>query len=452
MVAVQYRLRPEVDLFAAGPGVTLLARSAEKAVTLGTASLAAMARALQAGWMTEEEAVSGLDEPSRGYHALFVMGRAWLLEARLTQGGAVLFSVSPSLPDIVWKAPGGPAGRYVLNRYAFVRRVDGAALLESPLTPCRVAVRQPGLARLLADLCAQALPDVVEGEAAILLGVLASLGCAEKAGEDGGACDPMRYWEFHDLLFHVRSLRGKSAHPHGMTYRFKGVVPSLPVVRPPVGGEVVDLAEPTAEMAGRLASPLSEVLAARASRREFAAGPVSLDVLAAFLFAVARVREIRHVPEHDEALSRRPSPSGGARHALETYLLVRSCRELPPGFYHYDPLGHRLERLPVDPADLASLSADNPHDYQSPEPPQVTLYFSARIGRAAWKYEAIAYKVVNQDLGCLYQTCYLAATALGLAPCAIGTLDSALLGRVSGIDWREEPFVGVFTLGVPVAP
>ena len=44
------------------------------------------------------------------------------------------------------------------------------------------------------------------------------------------------------------------------------------------------------------------------------------------------------------------------------------------------------------------------------------------------------------------------ATALGLAPCAIGNLDAPRVGQALGLDWRAEPVVGWFTLGCPPQP
>ena len=42
---------------------------------------------------------------------------------------------------------------------------------------------------------------------------------------------------------------------------------------------------------------------------------------------------------------------------------------------------------------------------------------------------------------------YLTATAMELAPCAIGTGDSDLFARASGLDYYEETSVGEFALG-----
>jgi oxazoline/thiazoline dehydrogenase len=49
----------------------------------------------------------------------------------------------------------------------------------------------------------------------------------------------------------------------------------------------------------------------------------------------------------------------------------------------------------------------------------------------------------------LYQTIYLAATAMGLAPCAIGGADADLFARAAGTDYYAETSVGEFLLENP---
>jgi SagB-type dehydrogenase family enzyme len=64
----------------------------------------------------------------------------------------------------------------------------------------------------------------------------------------------------------------------------------------------------------------------------------------------------------------------------------------------------------------------------------------------AWKYQAIAYALVLKNTGVLFQQMYLVATALGLAPCAIGTGDTQVFAQASGLDFSEESSVGEFAL------
>jgi SagB-type dehydrogenase family enzyme len=79
--------------------------------------------------------------------------------------------------------------------------------------------------------------------------------------------------------------------------------------------------------------------------------------------------------------------------------------------------------------------------------PQILLVVTSRFGRVSWKYQAIAYALTLKAVGALYQTMYLTATAMGLAPCAIGTGDGALMARLLGTDFADESSVGEFLLG-----
>ena len=72
---------------------------------------------------------------------------------------------------------------------------------------------------------------------------------------------------------------------------------------------------------------------------------------------------------------------------------------------------------------------------------------TSRFGRLAWKYRSMAYAATLKDVGIVTQQMYLAATAMGLAPCALGGGDSDLFARAFGIDYYEEPAVGEFVLG-----
>jgi SagB-type dehydrogenase family enzyme len=65
-----------------------------------------------------------------------------------------------------------------------------------------------------------------------------------------------------------------------------------------------------------------------------------------------------------------------------------------------------------------------------------------------WKYDAVAYALTLKNVGTLYQTMYLVATALGLAPCALGGGDSDLFGNAAKLDnYYAESLVGEFLIG-----
>lgn len=442
---IQYRLRAHVDIYETDPGCVLVSVADGKALSLGPDALAIVNR-LKTDWLTKDAAAEGADDLSRVYFAFILMGKGGMLDARLVKNDVTLFSMSPSPEDSAFKGKIEPGNTYYLNRYAFLRRYEDNLLLESPLTPCRIAVYSENLLGLLHQLCTGLRLDITGEAAGLFLSVLLALGMAGHA-EKQDADDPMDFWQFHDLLFYSRTLNGRHVYPLGGTYRFKGKRPSLSPVREPVSEDIIELPEPSGAMAERLRLPFSDILARRRSEREFSDAPLSVEEFGVFLHAAAKIREIMTVPEYDDKVTMRPSPGGGARHPLEIYPLIRRCAGIAPGAYRYDPLNHCLEKVAADPTGLEEMFEENPHEFIGKETPQVTLNISARIGRTAWKYASIAYKIINQDLGCLYQTFYLVATALGLSPCALGSVDTERLGKILGIDWREEPFVGSFTLG-----
>jgi oxazoline/thiazoline dehydrogenase len=71
---------------------------------------------------------------------------------------------------------------------------------------------------------------------------------------------------------------------------------------------------------------------------------------------------------------------------------------------------------------------------------------TSRIFRDSWKYEKIAYRLVLQDLGCLYQTLSLTVTALGLASCILGAVDARRLGAIMKLEPLIEPVIGEMLL------
>ena len=148
------------------------------------------------------------------------------------------------------------------------------------------------------------------------------------------------------------------------------------------------------------------------------------------------------------AFAPRPYPAGGALYELELYVVVSACAGLEAGLYHYDPERHRLRWLSADRSELEELLRDAGLATGVPrERLQILIVVAARFSRIAWKYASIAYSVILKDVGVLYQTMYLAATAMGLAPCAVGCGDADRFARTAGTDYYTETSVGEFLLG-----
>jgi SagB-type dehydrogenase family enzyme len=378
---------------------------------------------------------------------------------------ATLVAVSASF--VARPARLAPGRRFVLSRFAYLRRTGGEAVLESPLAHARIVLNDCRAAALAGSLAAPATVDDLAGRvgglpadaACRVVNLLLRSGmlgeylpegnCA--ADEDAG----LQTWEFHDLVFHARSRRGRSDAPYGGTYPLAGRLAPPPALKPGPAGEKVELFRPDLAGLERDDPPLAWVQERRRSVRDFdAERPLTDRQLGEFLFRVARVKEYREAEVATPAgpvrmdFASRPYPAGGGLYELELYAAVNVCHNLVPGLYHYDPARHGLTRLCGRTAAVAGLLGDAAASTGTPaDNLQVLLILAARLPRLAWKYESIAYTLTLKHVGVLFQTMYLAATAMGLAPCAVGGGDADLFARAAGVAYGAETSVGEFLLG-----
>ena len=360
---------------------------------------------------------------------------------------------------------------YVLSRFAYVRREGEELVLESPLSHARVVLHDPRAMSLLGCLAtpgtlsevANRTTDLAPADTGALLALLCEADMVDEVGADvgpglplSGSADvgPLDAWEFHDLLFHSRSRNGRSAGRFGGTYHLAAHRPPPPALKPTTGREWHELYRPDLALLERDDPPLARVQARRRSIREYAAQPISARQLGEFLYRVARVTKHwqadAHAPLGPVAMNftARPYPAGGGLYELEFYAAVRACEDLEPGLYHYDPEQHRLLNVSGRTNDCNALLDDAATSAGlGPHTLQVLIILAARFERIAWKYESIAYSLILKDVGVVYQTMYLAATAMNLAPCALGCGDSDLFARAADTNYYVETSVGEFLLG-----
>jgi SagB-type dehydrogenase family enzyme len=230
--------------------------------------------------------------------------------------------------------------------------------------------------------------------------------------------------------------------------------PPPPATKSIVANKTYPLYRPDGERLERDDPPLALVQERRRSLREYADQPITARQLGEFFYRVARVKEVWQAEASTQAgnvridFASRPYPAGGALYELEFYTVVRACQGLEGGLYHYNPVEHRLGRVEGCAREVAKLLNDAAASAGIDAATlQVLLVLAARFERIAWKYESIAYALVLKHVGVVYQTMYLAATAMGLAPCAVGCGDSDLFARASGNDYYTETSVGEFLLG-----
>jgi SagB-type dehydrogenase family enzyme len=120
---------------------------------------------------------------------------------------------------------------------------------------------------------------------------------------------------------------------------------------------------------------------------------------------------------------------------------------LTSGLYHYSPDRHELSKITGRTSEVEVLLDRAYYAADEQAPPQGLIILAARFQRVSWKYDAMVYAVVLKDVGVLYQTMYLVATAMGLAPCALGGGDSDAFVAAAGTDYYAETSVGEFLLG-----
>src|SRR3954470_5504645 len=177
--------------------------------------------------------------------------------------------------------------------------------------------------------------------------------------------------------------------------------------------------------AAAASDPFGSVLLARRTWRQFAAAPVDLASFGTLLGLTAGVQRWANAAGEGR-IALKTSPSGGARHAIELYVLALNVKGLPRGLYHYAADLHALAliRRGGSAQDVARYLPNQPW-YSGAA---AVVFFGAVFARELWRYHyARAYRAVLIEAGHLCQTFCLTATSLGLAPfCTMALADSAI--------------------------
>lgn len=187
------------------------------------------------------------------------------------------------------------------------------------------------------------------------------------------------------------------------------------------------------------------VLTTRRTWRRFAPGKLSFADLSTLLGLTFGIREWVSVPPLGR-FALKTSPSGGALHPIEAYLVARQVEGVSPGIYHYDASRHRLELL------RRGITRDRMSDYVIGQrwfaDACAFVVMTAVFTRTQWKYRyPRAYRVVLTEAGHLCQTFCLTATWLGLAPFCTMALADSKIDHDLGIDGVTEGALYVAGVG-----
>ena len=147
-------------------------------------------------------------------------------------------------------------------------------------------------------------------------------------------------------------------------------------------------------------------------------------------------------------LTTKTSPSAGARHPIECYVLAWNVAGFTPGLYHYDVRADELRRLRSGDFRREAVAAASGQKYVVRA--AFLCVMTAVFGRTLWKYPTEnAYRVVWLDAGHLAQTFCLLATAHGLGPFQTAAIQDSYIEKLIGLDGIREFPVYLCGAGMP---
>lgn len=186
---------------------------------------------------------------------------------------------------------------------------------------------------------------------------------------------------------------------------------------------------------------LTQAIALRESVRKYADKPLALEELSYLLWCTQGVKSIEQ-----HLVTLRTVPSAGARHALETYLLVNKVDGLEPGLYRFLAVDHQLAKIEATDTisdDITKACLRQKFIMNS----AVTFIWTAAAYRMTYRYGQRGYRYLHLDAGHVCQNLYLAAEGIGCGVCAIGAFDDDKLNEALQLDGQEQFAVYVATLG-----
>jgi SagB-type dehydrogenase family enzyme len=250
-------------------------------------------------------------------------------------------------------------------------------------------------------------------------------------------------WGLEATFFHHATRNMSYAEPKAAEARLlrKAARQAPPSPLKVTRGPRLQLPAPSVQM------DLTDALRQRRTWRRFGRRPIDRDALATLLGLTWGIQQWADLPGYGRTpLTTSPSP--GARHSIEAYVLVRRIQGVPHGFYHYDAHGHALVKIsdgvPKRPSDY--LPTQTWYNRAS-----ALVFMASVFARAQWRYsDPRTYRSLLAEVGHQGQTFCLVATALGLAPfCSMALADSKI-ERDLGLDGISEAVM--YSVGVGTRP
>ena len=198
---------------------------------------------------------------------------------------------------------------------------------------------------------------------------------------------------------------------------------------------------------------LWETLTRRRTTRDFTPESLTLTELSLILRYTFGCHGSSEVASELTVL-RKTSPSGGAMHPTEAYVLARNVDDLELGIYHYGVERHQLEllrRLTPDECDTIALELSAGQTFVRDA--AALFLITTRFYRNYWKYRQHqrAYAVLLMDAAHLAQTFYLVCTELEMGVFVTAAVNGANIEKALGLDPFVEGALALWGCGRPAA-
>lgn len=207
----------------------------------------------------------------------------------------------------------------------------------------------------------------------------------------------------------------------------------------PKEAESIDLVPPKEITIGNL--PFREVVNRRISHRKFADDPLTLEELSFLLWCTQGVKKVT------KNRIKRTTPSAGARHPFETYLIVNRVEGLEQGLYRYISIGHKLCFLKSIENVEVLLKELSYKQYSFIGKGAVVFCWVAIPNRMEWRHSVLSSKFIALEAGHICQNLYLACESINAGTCAIGFYNQNKVDEFLDVDGEDEFTIYVAPVG-----
>ncbi|MBW6515699.1 MAG: SagB/ThcOx family dehydrogenase [Candidatus Cloacimonetes bacterium] len=218
-----------------------------------------------------------------------------------------------------------------------------------------------------------------------------------------------------------------------------------PPLQKPVSevSKVIDLPKPDQSFVKN--SHIFNCLENRRSRRKYTEESLTQEKLSLLLWFTNGVQRIFKRGD-DYSVALRTVPSAGARHPLETYLIINRVAGIESGVYRYLGVEHQLvkeEQIICTEDMITEATMGQSFVAQAP----VVFLWVAIPYRTEWRYNGEAAKLILLDAGHICQNLYIVAEALGLGTCGIAAYDQEKIDQALQLDGDDEFVVYLAPVG-----